>query len=187
MSETAPVLLVEVEDRIATMTLNRPDARNALSRALTLRAVGRRARGRRRSRRRRGDPHRRRPCVLRRRRPQGDQPARSRRTAEHRAAGRGPRALRQRALPVPPRDPEAGHRRDQRRRGHRRPRARAAVHVPRRVGARPLRRHPRPRRHHAGGGITVLARAVDRVATRHRDVAHRQLRDRRRGVRASAS
>ena len=35
MSETAPVLLVEVEDRIATVTLNRPDARNALSRALT--------------------------------------------------------------------------------------------------------------------------------------------------------
>ncbi len=35
MSETAPVLLVEVADRIATLTLNRPDARNALSRALT--------------------------------------------------------------------------------------------------------------------------------------------------------
>ncbi len=35
MSETAPVVLVEVEDRIATITLNRPDARNALSRAVT--------------------------------------------------------------------------------------------------------------------------------------------------------
>ena len=35
MSETAPVLLVEVADRIATLTLNRPAARNALSRALT--------------------------------------------------------------------------------------------------------------------------------------------------------
>jgi enoyl-CoA hydratase len=35
MSETAPVVLVVVEDRITTITLNRPDARNALSRALT--------------------------------------------------------------------------------------------------------------------------------------------------------
>lgn len=35
MSETAPVVLFEVEDRIAIMTLNRPDARNALSRAVT--------------------------------------------------------------------------------------------------------------------------------------------------------
>ncbi|HLM17073.1 MAG TPA: enoyl-CoA hydratase, partial [Acidimicrobiia bacterium] len=29
-----PVLLVDVSERIATITLNRPDARNALSRAL---------------------------------------------------------------------------------------------------------------------------------------------------------
>jgi enoyl-CoA hydratase/carnithine racemase len=35
MSVTAPVVLVEVEDRIATLTLNRPEARNALSRAVT--------------------------------------------------------------------------------------------------------------------------------------------------------
>ncbi len=35
MGETQPVVLVEIEDRIATITLNRPDARNALSRALT--------------------------------------------------------------------------------------------------------------------------------------------------------
>jgi enoyl-CoA hydratase len=33
-SEAAPVVLVEVADRVATVTLNRPDARNALSRAL---------------------------------------------------------------------------------------------------------------------------------------------------------
>jgi enoyl-CoA hydratase len=32
---TAPVLLVDIEDRVATVTLNRPEARNALSRALT--------------------------------------------------------------------------------------------------------------------------------------------------------
>jgi enoyl-CoA hydratase/carnithine racemase len=35
VAETAPVVLVEVEDRLATVTLNRPEARNALSRALT--------------------------------------------------------------------------------------------------------------------------------------------------------
>jgi enoyl-CoA hydratase len=35
VTETAPVVLVDVEDRIATVTLNRPDARNALSRALS--------------------------------------------------------------------------------------------------------------------------------------------------------
>jgi enoyl-CoA hydratase len=35
VDETQPVVLVEIEDRIATITLNRPDARNALSRALT--------------------------------------------------------------------------------------------------------------------------------------------------------
>ena len=40
-AEHEPVLLVEIEDRVATMTLNRPDARNALSRALGVRAVGR--------------------------------------------------------------------------------------------------------------------------------------------------
>jgi enoyl-CoA hydratase/carnithine racemase len=35
VTETAPVVLVDVEDRIATVTLNRPAARNALSRALS--------------------------------------------------------------------------------------------------------------------------------------------------------
>ena len=35
MTETAPVVLVDVDDRIATVTLNRPEARNALSRALS--------------------------------------------------------------------------------------------------------------------------------------------------------
>jgi enoyl-CoA hydratase len=32
---SAPVLLIDVEDRVATITLNRPEARNALSRALS--------------------------------------------------------------------------------------------------------------------------------------------------------
>jgi enoyl-CoA hydratase len=35
MSESTPVVLVDVDDRIMTVTLNRPDARNALSRAVT--------------------------------------------------------------------------------------------------------------------------------------------------------
>jgi enoyl-CoA hydratase len=35
VTETAPVVLVGVDDRIATVTLNRPEARNALSRALS--------------------------------------------------------------------------------------------------------------------------------------------------------
>lgn len=35
MSDTAPVVLVDVADRIMTVTLNRPEARNALSRALS--------------------------------------------------------------------------------------------------------------------------------------------------------
>ena len=34
MSETDPVVLVDIEDRVATITLNRPEARNALSRAV---------------------------------------------------------------------------------------------------------------------------------------------------------
>lgn len=35
MAETEPVVLVGIEERIATMTLNRPQARNALSREVT--------------------------------------------------------------------------------------------------------------------------------------------------------
>ena len=34
MSDDEPALLVDVADRVATLTLNRPGARNALSRAL---------------------------------------------------------------------------------------------------------------------------------------------------------
>jgi len=35
LGDTEPVVLVDIEDRIATLTLNRPEARNALSRAVT--------------------------------------------------------------------------------------------------------------------------------------------------------
>jgi len=35
VSDTGPLVLVDVEDRIATITLHRPEARNALSRAVT--------------------------------------------------------------------------------------------------------------------------------------------------------
>ena len=35
MSDTEPLVLVDTEDGIATLTLNRPGARNALSRAVT--------------------------------------------------------------------------------------------------------------------------------------------------------
>src|SRR5258708_7398258 len=35
LGDTEPVVLVDIEDRIATVTLNRPQERNALSRAVT--------------------------------------------------------------------------------------------------------------------------------------------------------
>ena len=35
MSDTEPIVLLDIEDRVATVTLNRPAARNALSRELT--------------------------------------------------------------------------------------------------------------------------------------------------------
>ena len=64
--DNEPLLLRQVQDGIATITLNRPEARNALSMALmgemldAFRATGRRqvSEG--------GDPCRRRPRVLRR-------------------------------------------------------------------------------------------------------------------------
>ena len=65
------VVLLEVSERIATITLNRPEARNALSQRGAAAAAPAAARGRRPRRRRRDHPHRRRPGVLRRARPQG--------------------------------------------------------------------------------------------------------------------
>ena len=70
---------------------------------------------------------------------------------------------------------QAGHRRDQRRRRHRRLRGRAHLRLPRRVGARPLRRHARARRDHAGLGPHRAARRGDRPPPGTRDERHRQL------------
>jgi enoyl-CoA hydratase len=35
LGDTEPIVLLDIEDRVATVTLNRPAARNALSRELT--------------------------------------------------------------------------------------------------------------------------------------------------------
>ena len=65
------VVLVDIADRVAVITINRPEQRNALNRARAQGAAGRDHALRRRRRRRRDDPHRRRSRVLRRRRPEG--------------------------------------------------------------------------------------------------------------------
>lgn len=68
---TEPILLTHTEDRICTITLNRPQARNALSTALGEEIVKAVTAGRRRRERRRDDPDRGRPGLLRGRGPQG--------------------------------------------------------------------------------------------------------------------
>ena len=164
------VILVEVADRVAVVTLNRPEARNALNPALTAALAGGDRVVRRARRRRRHRAHRRRPRVLRRRRPQG---------AHHRL--RGPphrqRATHELIRPVPG-DGEAGHRRRQRRRGHRRLRGRAHLRLPGRVRAGALRRHPRAGRDHAGLGAHRAARRSRRAPAGAGDERHRQLRRR---------
>ena len=65
------IVLLDVSDRIATVTLNRPEARNALSSELLTALPTDRAPGRGRRRRRRDHPHRRRSRLLRRARPEG--------------------------------------------------------------------------------------------------------------------
>ena len=54
----ADVVLLEVADRVATVTLNRPEARNAMSTELIAAALPPGGRGRRARRRRRPHPHR---------------------------------------------------------------------------------------------------------------------------------
>ena len=90
--------------------------------------------GRRRRRRRRDHPHRRRPGVLRRARPEGarlDGRATRAPAAVRRSAG-----TQRRPRPVPDAD-QAADRRDQRRRHHRRVRAGAQLRLPRRQSSAP--------------------------------------------------
>ena len=71
VADADEVVRYEVSDRVAVVTLNRPEARNAALGRGAAAPVGRRRAGRDRRRGRRGDPHRRRPGVLRGARPQG--------------------------------------------------------------------------------------------------------------------
>ena len=55
---SSDIVLVDVADRVATVTLNRPEVRNALNGELIETIRTRLDRVRSRRRRRRGDPHR---------------------------------------------------------------------------------------------------------------------------------
>ena len=93
------LVLVEVDDRVATVTLNRPEARNAISAELHARARRGRHEPRRPRRRRLHGPHRRRPRLLRRHGPQ---------VPGHASCGRGaagaPAPPAQRSGMMPPHD-----------------------------------------------------------------------------------
>ena len=136
------------------------------------------AAGRRRRRRRRHHPHRRRPAFcagldlkeLGRRRGRASAPAVG---GDDAPAGAGPF----------PDARQAGHRRHQRRRRHRRVRGRPQLRLPRRLRAGPLRRHPRPRRRAAGLGPHRAARRRPSASRRARELSrHRQLPRRRDGA-----
>ena len=163
-TEDDQVLLIDTTDRVRTLTLNRPQSRNALSAALRTRFYRGAARGRGRRRRRRRDPHRRRPGVLRGPGPQG--------TRRHHGASRH--------LAQVAGDEQAGDRRDQRRGRHRRPRTGAVLRHPDRLGERPLRRHPRPRRAAAHLGAVGAAAAEGRRRAGPADEPDRRLPVRRR-------
>ena len=170
MTADAPVLL-DVSERIATITLNRPDARNALSSELLrrLRDVMHDADADHGVDVR--DPHRRRSGVLRRARPEGagDDGGEPRRQRCRRRAQllRGSRSV--------PQADQAADRGDQRRRRHGRVRAGAELRLPRRLRAGQVRRHPRPCRRDARLGPDGAAAAGDRRAPGPRDELHRQL------------
>ena len=146
------LVLVEVADRVATVTLNRPEARNALSPGAAARPSARR------SRELEADddvdvdrPHRRRPGLLRRR-------STSRSWAPAAAtSGRDPAAGDARpapsAGPLPARH-QAGHRRHQRRRHHRRVRAGAGLRLPRRLATGPASPTPTPGSASSPGGAS---------------------------------
>ena len=130
---TARLVLIADHGAVRVLTLNRPAARNALSRDLIRAAVRRAEGGRRRRGGARGRAHRRRPGVLRGRRPQG---------------GRARRAEVLRGVPVAElhhrgrRDAHADRRRDQRRDVHRRSGDGAGLRLPDRLRACGVRRYP---------------------------------------------
>ena len=169
------LLLVETTDRVRTITLNRPEARNALNTPLQRAAGAALAEA---------DADDAVDVVIL----TGTDPAfcagldlkelggsaenlrggarRPERVAVHRARG----------------DDEAGDRRDQRPVRHRRVRGRARVRLPRRVGARGVRRHPRAGRPHTGRRDEREPAAVGRAPQGEGDEPHRQLHRRARGA-----
>ena len=119
MTATAPPVLLDVADGVATITLNRPDAMNSLDVATKEALLDAVRAGRRRRRRalRRADRHR--PGVLRRPGPQGAH----RDPARARSSDALFRTVDEHYNPIVTAladDAEAGHRRGQRRRGRRR-------------------------------------------------------------------
>ena len=161
------VVLYEVADRVATVTLNRPEARNALSAEL---------RGALPEAIERADGDRDVDVVIL----TGADPAfcagldlKELGSGAHdvSAAAGGDRS----EAGSDPEDPQAGDRRGERRRHHRRLRARPQLRLPDRVRAGPVRRHPLPGRHHAGLGPHGAARRGRRRAPGAGAVGHRQL------------
>ena len=171
MTTDAPVLL-DVSERIATITLNRPEARNALSSELLRRLREVLPRGRRRQRASTcsiltgADPAFCAGLDLKELGLDGREPQRQR-------CRRRPQLL-GRTRPVPQAH-QAADRGDQRRRRHRRVRAGPELRLPRRLRAGQVRRHPRPRRRDARLGAHRAAAAGDRCAPRPGDELHRQL------------
>ena len=164
-----PVLL-EVSDRIATVTLNRPAARNALSSEVLqlLPELLREADGRE-------DVD---VVIL-----TGADPAfcAGLDLKELGSSGGNLGAGSDHPGSVPA-DGEAGDRSDQRPRDHRRFRARAQLRLPRRIRTSPLRRHAHASRRDARLGAHGAAPSGDRRATRPGDELHWQLPRRARGL-----
>ena len=165
-------VLYEKRDRIAYLTINRPEARNAIDPDVHRLMIERLGRLPRRRLGRRRDPHRRRRGVLRRGRPQDLHPAdhRGREPARHPRDRRArPERLHARHAP----DLEADHRRGQRLGAGRRPRDRAGLRHPDRLRARDVRllrgaaRLP-PRRRRPGAAGQHLRRRRRAAHAAHR-------------------
>ncbi len=170
--ELSDSLLVEINDRVALLTLNRPAARNALSsellRALPEAIVAADAND---------DVD---VIVL-----TGADPAfcAGLDLRELGSSGRQPRRRADAATSVGhavARGHQAGHRRHQRRGGDRWLRDRVELRLPHRIRAREVRRHPRPRRPAAGLGAVGAAAAGRRHPSGARDEPDGQLHGRAR-------